>query len=687
MRPARGPALGRPSRTLGGIVLGLLVCLAPELGAAQYIGPGREAEVQALFAPHALGDEVAPGRVLVRLRIEPTSIHVGLAPTADDAPDGWVELQRPDGRARDVPSFVVAGDDPARAAIVRAVQRNDDGTFWADAVTPSTGRVQQRVLPEWGLGLLALLFLLVVARAARGSGPGSGAGSGAGRWLIGITLAAAMVRWAMAPRALLGVWAWTRTTDVQAAMLDGSVLPWLSTYGAFTELQVLSALGFAFAALTPLAVFAHARLLLGRPDRALWAAAIVAAMPLHVRFSASEVAFVPSLLLSSLAFATMHLALKDPSRIVRAALLLALPFVVFVVLHARPLNVLFVALMVVWIVAARPEAASVPPTRARAARWVAALSIVGVGALVTVGHLLTRYGENVREGLSFRTLTDGLTGLLDPGVNTLLDVRCTPPVLLLLLLALGWAAWRGAPVERLERLRRRYLVAWWFAFFVTHAYVLPENPLNQARYHLHLVVPLAMMAALGLEVLWRARARAPRVAVWVAAAWLGVAPCMHAGFVTDVSPNELREVGFVQRAAQQVPEGCTVVEVASEAEGARFARAARVFRGGERGTRFQNVRVPPDAANAGAAPSLPACVYLYMGLPCATMAGADRAATCASLLRARRWELVLEDRFGHAPFDRRANDADLRPGHPLRLELYRAAPPVSEGARDRRSPR
>lgn len=112
----------------------VLTSVVPTPSAAQgfAIGPGREAEVLALFAPHALGDELVEGCRLDGVQIEPRQIVVRLAGPSEPV---VVRLQPRSSRS-DVPrsaSFSFRGDGldhPAALALMRAVRANDDGTFW-----------------------------------------------------------------------------------------------------------------------------------------------------------------------------------------------------------------------------------------------------------------------------------------------------------------------------------------------------------------------------------------------------------------------------------------------------------------------------------------------------------------------------------------------------------------------------
>lgn len=121
----------------GAVAVALLLGAAAGASAqGPIIGPGREEEVTALLAPHALGEEVADGWTLHAIRIGAHRITVSLR--AADGAEARLELAHPehapDASAR-APSFaVLQPDDPAsaaaRAALLRALRANDDGTFW-----------------------------------------------------------------------------------------------------------------------------------------------------------------------------------------------------------------------------------------------------------------------------------------------------------------------------------------------------------------------------------------------------------------------------------------------------------------------------------------------------------------------------------------------------------------------------
>ncbi len=116
-------------------LLGTALVASAAAAQAPVIGPGREDEVMALFAPYGLGERVAPGWTLDSVELEPTRIRAimrsdeGLASLTlehpSNAPEGAVSS----------PSFAVIQEgDPrsqaARATLMRALRVNDRGDFW-----------------------------------------------------------------------------------------------------------------------------------------------------------------------------------------------------------------------------------------------------------------------------------------------------------------------------------------------------------------------------------------------------------------------------------------------------------------------------------------------------------------------------------------------------------------------------
>ncbi len=120
-------------------ILALLLAVCSTAAATPVIAAGREKEVMALFAPHELGAEVAPGWKLMNVRVQPDNIAVELS-----GPNGAFasfRLLHPDAAPSDAvrtPSFAVVREAPAAAdqaiaPLVVALRKNDKGGFWREA--------------------------------------------------------------------------------------------------------------------------------------------------------------------------------------------------------------------------------------------------------------------------------------------------------------------------------------------------------------------------------------------------------------------------------------------------------------------------------------------------------------------------------------------------------------------------
>ena len=672
-----------PLRSLGAAAL---LLLGAEVAVAQpvpVIEAGREAEVQALFAPLELGDPLPEGWRFETIAIGATAIRAGaIRGEGESVEEAALVLRHPDdpeAGSHRTASFAIAFEGPRAplAPLARAVGEHDEGGFWRVEARPrgEDGSPFGAGRPTRDLGaltLLGLFFLGVLAlafrAAARQDDPDPMPAGRVRLLLLGIALAGAAVRLTMAPRMLLGAWVRSRWTRLHIDLWESPELPALAgRLGArWSEIDVLTASGLAFALLTPFAVFAHGRHLLGGRRRALYAALIVAALPMHVRFSFSEVAFIPSIVFSSTLFALGHTALKDPARPARVSAWLLLGPVTAGVMVARPLNALFLLLFAGLLLGLVPSAS-------RRRRLLVAAPVLLVGGVLSITHLWAHYARNVREGASIEVVWKALRLLFDVEANALWNPAITPT--LLLFVAVGGAIVLRRPGGQ-ERRRGAFLLVWLAVFFATHAYVVPRAPAMQARYHLHLVVPFAFLVAVGLEALGRAR---PRL-LWPLVAYVALAPLIHAGFIRDVGFNDHREVTLVHRAAARLPDGCVVIEREGPegAIGARFRRVGSVVEEGERGQRFEVHTVsdggplPEGVRRALEAP--PACLAYYEGLACFSekRPGEPISPVCARIRRAARWRRVVDDHFESRPYDSNlARGFGPTEAH-LRLTVYRA---------------
>jgi len=621
------------------------------------IESGRDAEVQALFAPHALGDEIEGARFM-SIAIDVDRITLGV----DRGEVRWEAVLRhpehPEAGARETASFAItSAEDPALEALLGALEDNDEGRFWRTrAAPPDAMRSQARFdyARSWlrdGVVWTALLVLLAFGLAMHGL-------ERRALWtLIGIVAVGVALRLWLSPEALLGAWPFSRTKLMQRAVWEGPALRMLSQGRVFPEIGVLQSVGLVFACVTPVAVFAHARHLLGDVRPALFAAAVVAVLPVHLRFSRSEVAFVPSLVLSSLLFALAHASVKA-SRGARLGLLSVIVPVSALACTARPLNILFLPVLAAALLLLGDDERGEGWRNPK--RWAPLLVATVAGGAAAVMELRSDYAREVAEGASFDTVVRGLQVIFDVEDDTLLNPWITPP---LLLLVVAFGAWRS------ERRRVVLLFGWLGLFFVTHAYVVPVSPAMQARYHLHLVVPFAFLVALGVDALWRRR----RILAWAAIGYAATSPFVHREFVQDLGFNDLREQVFLARALPEVPDGCTVLEYNRRDVDLRVRRFASELRDGRHRRRLVVWNVRGEGALREEVATLldtpPECLYWYRGLTCQGESGdAELVAECRAM--ERRGTVVAEDRFETRRYDANQS-AGIDGGEIVELSLHR----------------
>lgn len=657
---------------------------------------GREADVLRLFRAHPPGSYPAPGWRLMEISIRPRSIELQIDGPAGRAarmalrhPD---DVVRPSARSA---SFAVvrerAGDDGgerALDALVADLARNDAGRFWRtrsavlDDGTES-GRAAAAA-SQWLqdgaliLGLLLLALAMVTARALRDE-PRSVRAA-----LAAIVLAGALYRLAISVPTTMDVWPYSRLLALPRLLFTGPTLAALAAhFGWRIHLSdLVLAYTFGAALLVPLALFAHARALLRDTRAALWAAAVLAALPAHIRFSHSDTGLIPSALFASVTFALISQGLRDPSRAWRLAALAATPWLMLVTMEQRALNAMFPALYLaqVWLLQ--------PPEVPRARRALVSALIALTAAAFLLGGFVEKNHGLIAEGLRASTLLHALRGLVRPGFNTLIHVGITPPLALGLAL-LGLAAlWRhGSP--RLAA----FLAAWTAMFYVANAVVIPNAVEMQSRYHLHLAAPFALAAGYGARALVGfVAARAPRLGARGAAAalvaLLALLPWLHLPYERRTDFNDLREYDFVRSARARIPRGCTVLEHGAPGVGydLRFARMGRVLDRGALRSEFRPVLVTatrPATHGDRPDPLLPAvralfddppdCLMVYRGLPCAGVKapGEPIAPACAALLEAAPMDLVARARFANRPYDENVSAGVRGQRVAVELALYR----------------
>jgi hypothetical protein len=678
-------------RRAGIAALALFIALVLLAGRARADQPvleeGREADVLALFLPHVLAEEVAhTGWRLWDVKIEATRISVHLKGPDEAGVEFF--LVHPDaasaGSAHSK-SFAFAPsstEDPrarvAEAALVRAVQANDPGRFWR-AVRPlptgyggSSNNLHVRTSPltdglvlSLGAALIAILLAIRIAAASP-------------RWIryaipASVALGIALRLW-LAPATFLGAWPWSRLWPNVRVVFESPLMASLvRSSGSTVYLTDLSFwVNFAYAAAMPLVLFVHASQLLRDPRAGALASFAVALSPHHIRFSRCEDAFVPSLVLTSLAFALLHTWLRDPRRLWRTLALVALPCVLLPAYLLRPLNILFIVVYFVaaWLLHAKHT------TRLRRTVALTVVAIVGALALREFFAL----NEHTIMDASTRVdrwLPSALGSILSIDRNVLLQPRATPPALLALAVVGAVWLWR-----RRDKRLAGFLVGWLALFFLAHGYVTTTT--MQPRYHLHLLVPLLLLASVGGAALYRTR----RPLFAVAVVSVVVAPLISMAWIRDQSYAEQHEYAFVRRARDLVPEGCTVVEFAGSSIPPRDVRFSRIGLrlGGAMSQRF-HVLTPKgervdggvralDAETLAALRAPDSCTYVYEGLGCWGQPAPEPAYApeCADLLAVSPLETALEERVPVKLYDT-ATIPQLSPElTEVRLGLYKVVP-------------
>lgn len=465
------------------------------------------------------------------------------------------------------------------------------------------------------------------------------------------------LHWAIA--APMNAHPFTRMIPQAHGIFRGVVLSWLaSRFGwtvYFTDVQSL--FNLVLSSLMPLVFFIHARLLFDDACRALVAAALMAALPMHVRFAKSDVIFVLSLVNSSLTFATIYGSLSDPSRVWRIVCSAALPVLSVATYLARPENYAFALLdlgaLTLYL------RADVPRRRV----LFAAFAIAGAAGYSIVTDLLVRYLQNVSEGLRWSILVHAWEIATDRHYNTLINPTMTPPAIPLLALLGGVTLWHHG-----DRRKAVFLVAWLVAFFLINSYVRAPTVTMQARYHLNLVSPVVLLASAALPLVQRL----PERFQGALAALLLLSPWLHKDFIRDVDFTEMHEHAFLRRYRHLLAPGCTVLEFgpAFDVPAARYTlglRAPRMSEVNHRGTLGGAIgkpigALPPDAQEDTlerfalpedfvAAP--PACTYYYESAACTTHGptSGGLAPACATMHDRFRLELVGEAHHAFRPLD------------------------------------
>ncbi|HLT38533.1 MAG TPA: hypothetical protein VK034_19735 [Enhygromyxa sp.] len=709
MYPSRDVALPAPSARFGALALLLLLITLllprPVSASRPVIPPGREDEILALFDPYGLGDEITPGWTLHSFSIDVATINVWLVGpdqayvhlTLDHPDYGPPYKQRLDG-------FTLAvveqppGSEAAIAEITATIERNDDGEFWrlhavdADEARthPFEGfghRLSLSRMLDWagdGLVLLAmftLVLLVLVIHNLRGA-------EGWMKWaLLGIVIVGVLVRLMLSPKVALEAWPYTRFLISGRLIFRGPGLAALHPDPVWAT-ETITTSTLALGMLAPPAVYVHARYLLDDQRAALIAAGILACLPMHIRFSHTDVAFIPSITVSAMLFTLTYVATREPSRWLGWLAVLVIGFPLAFVYQVRPLNIMYYALLIVV-----PWVNHGVYTEKLAPHWPRFAITFVIMTLVTVfggiPWLFESFEDQVREGLSWRTLISAIEVLLSLRMNALINPVFMPPGLTALAVVGAVDLWR-----RGKRRLFWFLVLWLFAFLIAHAYVVPRSPYMQARYHLHLIVPFLLLGACGVETALRWLAANRERRSWLAGrryyaviaslfVYLGLSPLIHIHFVRNTELNDAREWLFVHSLRDRIPAECTIIEYTGTGADARMNRVGAYVENGVPRSRWQ---VHEIRAVAPGEPEIPAevralledppeCLFWYEGLPCLGQKPieADKAPACDAI----EGFVVLEEVAGTS-FESQTYDENLAVGlgelDRITLTLYRAYP-------------
>jgi hypothetical protein len=621
------------SRWVRGALLGVLLLAIwlswPARASAErpVIPPGREVELLALFQPYELGDELAPGWTLHSMNIDKATVIIWVA--GPEQAHGKVALDHPDygpRGAEPLPSFAwsVAESPPGAELALRNLREriaaNDDGQFWAAAPVAEGAMIEdvrtRRVLAWMSDGLvlalgLSLLLVLLLQDTLRDALPWQ-------RWtLLGIVIVGVLLRLWLPIRVSMDPWSYTRVLVVAKLVYAGPLLATVHP-GPLYLSELLHTTSLVLSMLAPLAIYPHARSVLLDSRAALVVAALLAVLPMHLRFSASDTGFMPMITLASLAFAATYSALHEPRR-GRAALMLAfVPVLVALLFLLRPLDAIYVPLLLGLPFIGQ----GVHEHRPRPALMrVALLGLVLLGVTLGVGvpHLLAEHGHDIDAGLDLETLRSALGVLFSVRFNALLNPSITPPGLLLLALLGAFDLARRRRVRLLG-----YLLVWMASFLVVSAYVVPREPLMQARYHLHLVTPFLLLAAVGVDAGLRQLGSARgRMLTGLVAAYLAASPLIHWRFIRDVEFNEMREWLFVHELREQIEPGCVVLEHTGMGTDSRMERVGAYIEAGVPRQRFTHISLARDDEGQqlsdealAALTDPPECLYLLQALPC-----------------------------------------------------------------------
>lgn len=421
------------------------------------------------------------------------------------------------------------------------------------------------VLQDKALWLLLLcVWLLWSSRQSVRDLPGRGWPS----WLALLAFSA-WTRWTLPVQAPMTAWSWERQTDTEILLLTSKVVKLLATHvanGLTTAEDMQSLSARVLSTLTPLALLGHGRHLLGASRPALAAAFLLAASPHALRFAAADTQFNESMFWSCAGFFGLYAALESRQWWLRLAYAAGLVPLLYMAMTVRPLSVVYGPLMLaaIWIASSGTRL-----------RWRLFLAVeVAIVCASALWGLVTANRDSIDSVIGLESIIGALTLLLHPDYNPLLFWRLTPPIWVLLV-GLGLSVLVRGQWPSLEPLvaRRRgmWLALWLFGFIALHGVVVVDEPMNNARYQLHSLPAMAMVAGAGawsLWLAWRDVGRLRRALVWGVAVVCLASPWLHARAIQDVGFATMQTRIFLRglvrgtvAGAGPIPFGCTVIEV------------------------------------------------------------------------------------------------------------------------------
>lgn len=690
---------------------------------ALLIEPNREAHVIALMAPWQDGALISDdlrwdGAAIERFRVcyaftqmaatdaaasgaaaQPATIRVCLV-----APDAAAALTSPNDAQRGglhrppalphrtlpggAAALLVSAPTPAAmtvlALVTARVQANQTATpvlaLWTHAkgaAAPADPVVQA---PDPLLWLPVLLvWLLVLSTRALRTLPGGG-----WPWALGLLTLSAALRFTLPINAPMSAWSFSRQTRLGDVLVNSTLVGRLIAAVGPAYLDDLQSIAMrVVATLTPLAVLVHSRKLFADARPALAAGLLLACSPHHLRFAAADTQFIPSMLWSSMTFVAMYEALEARHLASRAVHLVVFGLLLSLALTARPLSLAYAPLLIIALVLAAQGTS-------RAWRLCVGATIVLVTAITTT-RLLGTDSDTIGQIVSVNSLWSAVGRLFRPQYNPLTYFALTPPVWLLLMLigggALLFARFPGLSA-RLARRRGLWLAGWLMGFVALHGLVWVTEPMNNARYQLHSLPAMAMLAGGGLFVFWRraalrtGRAGSLRGLVFASVLLVVAAPALHSNPIRDRGFVTMQERALLQRWRDELPAGCVVLETTHPQTSLHTPRLAHV---GQRLRGVRQVDLPWQVTVVGESLTTkqsallanpPPCVVFYEGVECAIGPGkSGRQPICDAILRAGQWALLDSQVFRARLYDEglifhlRAN------GDPVSLRLHRLESP------------